>query len=122
MVNAIHTSSLPDGSYGGVAAGIIFYIDDKKIYHAGDTGLLYDMHLIAEENIDLAFIPIGDTFTMGPEEALRAIKIINPKIAVPIHYDTFDLIKQNPHDWAVSVQKETKTKVVPLKPGESIDL
>lgn len=121
MVNAIHTSSLPDGSYGGVAAGIIFYIEDKKIYHAGDTGLLYDMHLTAEEEINLAFLPIGDIFTMGPEEALRAIKIINPKIAIPIHYDTFDLIKQNPHDWAVSVEKETKTKAVILKPGDSLE-
>jgi L-ascorbate metabolism protein UlaG (beta-lactamase superfamily) len=113
---------LPDGSNGGNPCGFIFYIDGIKIYHACDTGLFYDMKLIGEEEIDLAILPIGDNFTMGPEDALRAVKLIEPKKVVPIHYDTFDVIKQDPHAWAGRVQQETKTEVVVLKPGDTLEL
>ena len=119
---AHHGSALPDGSYGGNPCGFLLYIEDKKIYHACDTGLFYDMKLIGEEGIDLAILPIGDNFTMGPDDALRAVKLIDPKQAVPIHYDTFDVIKQDPHAWAKRVQKETSTKVTVMKPGESLIL
>ena len=89
---AQHGSALPDGSYGGNPCGFLFYIDGKKIYHACDTGLFYDMKLIGEEGIDLAILPIGDNFTMGPVDALRAVKLIEPARVVPIHYNTFDII------------------------------
>jgi L-ascorbate metabolism protein UlaG (beta-lactamase superfamily) len=119
---AHHGSGLPDGSYGGSPSGFLLYIGDKKIYHACDTGLFYDMKLIGEEGIDLAILPIGDNFTMGPDDALRAVKLIEPKQVVPIHYDTFDIIKQDPHAWAERVQKETATKATVMTPGESLVL
>ena len=119
---AQHGSALPDGSYGGNACGFLFYIQDKKIYHACDTGLFYDMKLIVEEGIDLDILPIGDNFTMGPVDALRAVKLIEPARVVPIHYNTFDIIKQDPDDWAEKVRGETKTAVTVMKPGDTIEL
>jgi L-ascorbate metabolism protein UlaG (beta-lactamase superfamily) len=119
---AQHGSALPDGSYGGNPCGFLFYIQGKKIYHACDTGLFYDMKLIGEEGIDLAILPIGDNFTMGPVDALRAVKLIEPTQVVPIHYDTFDIIKQDPDDWAEKVRGETKATVTVMKPGDTIEL
>ena len=119
---AHHGSALPDGSYGGNPCGFLLYIEGKKIYHACDTGLFFDMKLIGEEGIDLAILPIGDNFTMGPEDALRAVKLIEPKQVIPIHYDTFDVIEQDPHAWAERVQKATSTKVTVMNPGESLKL
>jgi L-ascorbate metabolism protein UlaG (beta-lactamase superfamily) len=119
---AHHGSALPDGSYGGNPCGFLFYIEGKKIYHACDTGLFYDMKLIGEEGIDLAILPIGDNFTMGPEDALRAVKLIEPARVIPIHYDTFDVIKQDPHAWAQQVQMETGAKAAVMNPGESLEL
>jgi L-ascorbate metabolism protein UlaG (beta-lactamase superfamily) len=94
MVYALHSSSLPDGSYGGNPAG---YIIDagKKIYFAGDTALTYDMKLLAEENLDWAFLPIGDNFTMGIDDAIRAADFINCKNVIGIHYNTFPPIQIN---------------------------
>ena len=80
------------------------------------------MKLIGEEGIDLAILPIGDNFTMGPDDALRAVKLIEPGQVVPIHYDTFEVIKQDPHAWALRVEKETATKVTVMKPGDSMEL
>lgn len=119
---AHHGSALPDGSYGGNPCGFLFYIDRRKIYHACDTGLFYDMKLIGEEGIDLAILPIGDNFTMGPDDALRAVKLIEPKQVVPIHYNTFDVIKQDPHAWAQRVYTETGAEVTVLKPGQDLTL
>ena len=119
---AQHGSALPDGSYGGNPCGFLFYLEDKKIYHACDTGLFYDMKLIGEEGIDLAILPIGDNFTMGPDDALRAVKLVEPNQVIPIHYDTFDVIKQDPHAWAERVQKETAAIVTVINPGESLNL
>jgi L-ascorbate metabolism protein UlaG (beta-lactamase superfamily) len=84
-----------------------------------DTGLFGDMRLIGEEGIDLAVLPIGDNFTMGPVDALRAVKLIQPKHVIPIHYDTFDLIAQDGHAWAQKVQAETSAQVHVLKPGDT---
>ena len=86
---------------------------------ACDTGLFGDMRLIGEEGIDLAVLPIGDNFTMGPEDALRAVKLIQPKNVIPIHFNTWELISQDPNLWAKQVEEQTKTKVHVLKPGES---
>lgn len=119
---ALHGSGLPDGSNGGNPCGFLLTTNDgKKIYMAQDTGLFGDMKLIGEEGIDLAILPIGDNYTMGPYDALRAVQMIQPKTVVPIHYNTFDLIKQDPGAWAERVEQETDTKVVVLKPGESLD-
>ena len=119
---AQHGSALPDGSYGGNPCGFLLYVGDRKIYHACDTGLFYDMKLIGEEGVDLAILPIGDNFTMGPDDALRAVRLIEPAIVVPIHYDTFEVIQQDPNIWAQRVKEETATKVEVMKPGDTISL
>ncbi len=119
---AHHGSALPDGSYGGNPCGFLFYIQGRKIYHACDTGLFYDMKLIGEEGIDLAVLPIGDNFTMGPEDSLRAVKLIEPRQVLPIHYDTFDVIQQDVVAWKQRVENETDSRVALLKPGESLEL
>ena len=117
---ALHGSALPDGSYGGNPAGFLLStLDGKKIYIAGDTGLFGDMALIGEEGIDLAMIPIGDNYTMGPDDALRAVKLLKPKAVIPTHYDTWELIAQDAKAWAERVRQVTGTQVVVLKPGES---
>ncbi|MGQ9832462.1 MAG: metal-dependent hydrolase [Candidatus Villigracilaceae bacterium] len=120
---ALHGSALPDGSYGGNPAGFLLTTNDnQKIYLAGDTGLFGDMQLIGDEGLDLAVIPIGDNFTMGPEDALRAVKLLRPQTVIPIHYGTWDLIAQNPADWAARVKAATGTNVVVLKAGDSFSL
>lgn len=120
---ALHGSGLPDGSYGGNPCGFLLTTQDgEKIYLAGDTGLFGDMHLIGEEGITLACLPIGDNYTMGPADALRAVKLLQPKHVVPIHYDTWGMIKQDPEEWAALVRKETSAQVHVLKPGESLRL
>jgi len=120
---AHHGSALPDGSYGGNPAGFLLTTpDDKKIYIAGDTGLFGDMQLIGDEGLDLAILPIGDNYTMGPDDALRAVKLLRPKLVVPVHYNTWDLIAQDPQAWKERVEAETETRVHVLKPGESLNL
>jgi L-ascorbate metabolism protein UlaG (beta-lactamase superfamily) len=122
MTLALHGSGLPDGANGGNPTGFLLTTNDgKKIYMAQDTGLFGDMALIGEEGIDLAILPIGDNYTMGPDDALRAVKMLKPKTVVPMHYNTFDVIKQDPNVWASRVEQETETKVVVLKPGESLE-
>ena len=120
---ALHGSMLPDGSNGGNPCGFLLTTNDgKKIYMAQDTGLFGDMKLIGEEGLDLAVIPIGDNYTMGPDDALRAVKMLEPKVVVPIHYNTWPLLAQDANAWKERVEKETKTKVAVLKPGESYSL
>jgi L-ascorbate metabolism protein UlaG (beta-lactamase superfamily) len=120
---ALHGSVLPDGSFGGNPVGLLLTTNDnKKIYLAGDTGLFGDMKLIGEEGIDLAMLPIGGNYTMDSDDALRAVKLITPRLVVPIHYDTFDIIKQDPNLWAKRVKAETSSEVRVMKPGDSITL
>ena len=120
---AIHGSGLPDGSYGGNPAGFLLTTkDNKKIYMACDTGLFGDMRLIGEEGIDLAILPIGDNYTMGPDDALRAVKMLEPTQIIPIHYNTFDVIAQDPKFWAEQVENETSARVHVIAPGESISI
>jgi L-ascorbate metabolism protein UlaG (beta-lactamase superfamily) len=120
---ALHGSGLPDGSSGGNPVGFLLTTNEGlKVYMACDTGLFSDMRLIGEEGLDLAFIPIGDNFTMGPDDALRAVKLLQPKHVVPIHYNTWELIAQDPNAWAKRVAAETSTQVHVLKPGESLTI
>ncbi len=116
---AFHGSALPDGANGGNPAG--FYLtlkDGTRLYDAADTGLFGDMRLIGEEGIDVALLPIGDNYTMGPDDALRAVKLLQPRKVVPIHYNTFPLIQQDAAAWAARVRKETSAEPVVVKPGE----
>jgi L-ascorbate metabolism protein UlaG (beta-lactamase superfamily) len=116
---AFHGSALPDGANGGNPCGFLIYLKDgKTIYHAADTGLFGDMRLIGEEGIDLAILPIGDNYTMGPDDSIRAIKMIEPKKVIPIHYDTFPVIAQDVNAWAVRVKAETKAIPIVLAPGQ----
>jgi L-ascorbate metabolism protein UlaG (beta-lactamase superfamily) len=95
MVAALHSSSMPDGSYGGNPAGFVIYSEGKKIYFAGDTALTYDMKLLADENLDWAILPIGDNYTMGADDAIKCCSFINCKNVIGVHYDTFPQIKIN---------------------------
>lgn len=123
MVPAQHSSSLTiDGvaRYMGLAAGLVLTIDGQCIYHAGDTNYFSDLRLIGREHLlDVAFLPIGDNFTMGPEEALRATADLNARLVVPIHYNTFPVIEQDPESFA---QKLPAKMGKVLQPGESITL
>lgn len=120
LTNALHGSSLPDGSNGGNPAGFLLTtLSGEKIYMAGDTGLFGDMQLIGDEGIYLAVLPIGDNYTMGPDDALRAVKLLRPRHVIPIHFNTFDLIKQDAADWARRVSAETDAEVHLLSPGET---
>jgi L-ascorbate metabolism protein UlaG (beta-lactamase superfamily) len=123
FTQALHGSCMPDGSYGGNPAGFLITTNDgHKLYLAGDTGLFGDMRLIGEEGIDLAVLPIGDNYTMGPDDALRAVKLIQPNCVIPIHYSTWELIAQDEKSWAERVRRETQAEVHTLKPGESFTL
>jgi L-ascorbate metabolism protein UlaG (beta-lactamase superfamily) len=120
---AFHGSVLPDGSNGGNPCGFHLTLrDNNKIYDAADTGLFGDMRLIGEEGIDLAFLPIGDNYTMGPDDALRAVKMLQPKKVLPIHYNTFELIAQDADAWANRVRQETGVQAVVLKPGDWLSM
>ncbi|WP_314064615.1 metal-dependent hydrolase [uncultured Vagococcus sp.] len=124
LTPAIHSSSYED-EHGqvhplGIAAGLILTIDDKVIYHAGDTALFTDMTLIGQQHaIDLAFLPIGDNFTMGPADAAIAASWLKAKKVVPVHYNTFPVIEQDPQDFFKLLPEE---QGLPVAIGETIDL
>ena len=122
MTVALHGSGLPDGSYGGMPGGFLITKDDTKIYIAGDTALFSDMALIGRHGIDLAIIPIGDNFTMGPDDALDAVGYLKPKVVIPCHYDTWPPIEQDASNWAKQVEAETGAKVVVLEVEGSYDV
>ncbi|MER3414357.1 MAG: metal-dependent hydrolase [Armatimonadota bacterium] len=120
---AHHGSSFPDGGYGGNPAGIIVKTAGRTIYNAGDTALFYDMKLIGElHKPDVALLPIGDNFTMGPEAALKAVELIKPGRVIPMHYSTFDLIAQDAEEFARRCKDEIGVECTVLKPGMSIEL
>jgi L-ascorbate metabolism protein UlaG (beta-lactamase superfamily) len=107
--------------YTGNPCGFVIEIDGKTIYHAGDTGLFLDMQLIGELNdIDLAMIPIGDNFTMGPEDGAKAVEFLKPKMVMPMHYLAWDLIKQDPDEFKKLVGNKAEVKAI--LPGESFQL
>ena len=119
---AHHGSQTPDGKYAGEPAGVIFTIDNKNVYHTGDTGLFYDMKLIGEMTpIDYMILPIGDNFTMGITDAVKAVELANPKVAIPIHYNTFPVIKADPNEFKQKVEAKGK-KCRVMEYGEEISL
>ncbi len=118
---AHHGSTTEIGAVGN-PCGFLLTMGGKTVYHAGDTGLFSDMALIGEINsIDCALLPIGDNYTMGIEDAIRAVGLLKPKMAVPMHYNTFDVIKQDPEKFKKGLEgKPVKVKI--LKPGESLEV
>jgi L-ascorbate metabolism protein UlaG (beta-lactamase superfamily) len=125
FVPAWHTSSYRDGDNlvaPGVPAGLIVRFGGKTIYFAGDTCLFSDMKLIGEEGLDVAIIPIGDHFTMGPEDAVRSVTFLEPKLVIPCHFNTFPQIQQDAMAFKEQVESRTTAQCKPLEPGDSIDL
>lgn len=116
---AHHSSTLPDGTPGGNPGGFLLSAEGKQIYIAGDTALFSDLKLYAGA-IDLAIVPIGDRYTMGPADAVEAIKLLAPKQALPCHYDTWPPIAQDANAWAEQVRQQTQAKPHVLRPGSSI--
>ena len=105
-----------DGSISTTPNGWLVDLGGTRLYHAGDTALTMDMQLL-QGRVDVALLPIGDNFTMGPEDAARAVEMIKPRVVIPMHYNTFDLIKQDAGAFAKLVGKSAE--VVILQPGES---
>jgi len=119
---AHHGSMTPDNYYAGEPSGVLLMIEGKTIYHTGDTGLFYDMKLIGEMNpIDYMLLPIGDNFTMGIDDAVKAVELANPKIAIPMHYNTFPVIAADPNIFKDKVEKINKSATV-LQFGQEIEL
>ena len=122
LTQAQHGSAMPDGTYGGQPAGFLITAGGQNVYLAGDTGLFGDMQLIGDEGLDLAVLPIGDNFTMGPDDALRAAKLLRAKHYIPVHYNTWPLIEQDAEAWARRVRSEAGAEAHVLRPGENFSL
>jgi L-ascorbate metabolism protein UlaG (beta-lactamase superfamily) len=121
MTPALHGGQVAgDGAaaYTTVPAGLLMTLDGTQIYHAGDTALIADMALL-EGQVDVALLPIGDNFTMGPEDAARAVDMIKPRVVIPIHYDTWPLIAQDPEAFRARV--EPLAEVIVLQPGDAYE-
>lgn len=120
LVPALHSSSLPDGSYGGTAGGWLLELAGSgngtptRIYYAGDTALFSDMQLIARDGIDALVVPIGDVFTMGPADSVQATLMVQPRFVIPTHYNTWPPIAQDAHAWAETIR--TATRATPIVP------
>ncbi len=122
MTQALHSSSLPDGSYGGEPAGFVLEAEGKRIYFACDTGLFSDMQLIGKSGLDLAVLPIGDLFTMGPHDSLAATKLLKPKQVLPAHYNTWPPIEQDAAEWANLIRGGSDAEPIVLNPGATHQL
>ena len=121
MVYALHSSSMPDGAYGGNPAGFVIDANGKKGYYAGDTALTYDMKLLADEKLDWAILPIGDNYTMGVDDAIKAAGFIGCKNIIGVHYNTFPVITIDTDEAEQKFKKAGLTLSLP-KIGESIEL
>ncbi len=119
---AHHSSSMPDGSYGGNPGGFVITGDDKRLYFACDTAVFLEMKMIGAPGLDLAVVPIGDLYTMGPTNSLEAIKLLAPKKVLPCHYNTWPPIEQDAAAWAESVTQHTSAEPVVLEPGGSLEI
>lgn len=120
-VNAVHSSILPDGCYGGNPGGFVIRSADRNFYYAGDTALTMDMKLLESENLDFSFLPVGDTFTMGIEDAVRCCDFVGCDKAVAMHYDTFPPIVIDKTE-AVNTFKNSGKELIMLEIGQTIDL
>ena len=126
MVQAVHSSWIEEagiGCNGGGAAGFVIGIEGKRIYHAGDTALFSDMKLIGELcHPDIALLPIGGRFTMGPDEAMIAARYVGAPLVIPIHYNTWPVIRQDPEMFRTALERTTDIRVKILSPGETTTL
>lgn len=119
---ARHSSSFGDGTYGGLAGGFIVETGGKTIYHAGDTAYFAEMADIGERfDIDVAFLPVGDVLTMGPEDAVRAAKLLQPKLTVPVHWGTLPFFTGTPEAF-VEQMEAAGMKAQKMEPGDTLDV
>lgn len=121
LTSALHGSGISTENgmiYGGNPCGFVIEVNKKKVYHAGDTGLTMDMKLLETENIDVALLPIGGNYTMDIEDALIAAEFIKPRLVIPMHYDTFPVIKADPNEFK---EKNKACDTVVLNIGESYE-
>lgn len=119
---AFHSSSFADGTYGGQPNGLIIRAGGYTVYHAGDTALFGDMALIGEEGLDAAILPIGDVFTMGVDDSIKAAKMLKAKHVVPCHYNTFPPIVQDAAAWADRINRDTPSQPIVIDPGQTYTL
>jgi L-ascorbate metabolism protein UlaG (beta-lactamase superfamily) len=122
MTLAHHSSTLPDGSPGGNPCGFLLEVDGRRIYFACDTALFGDMQWIGRGGLDAAILPIGDLFTMGPDDSLEAIKLLRPRKVLPSHYNTWPPIAQDAAAWAARVRQETAAEPLTPSPGEAVEI
>ncbi|MEX2542474.1 MAG: metal-dependent hydrolase [Trueperaceae bacterium] len=122
LTPAWHSSSFGDGTYGGMPSGMVIEAGGKRIYHAGDTALFGDMELIGAGGLDLAFLPIGGNFTMDPQDAAQAAALLSASRVVPIHYDTFEVIRQDPHEFRRAVEAVDAGECLIMEPGRTVEL
>ena len=119
FTKAFHSSSFGDGSYGGQPNGMIIRTGGFTVYHAGDTSLFGDMALIGEEGLDAAILPIGDVFTMGVDDSIKAAKLLKAKHIIPCHYNTFPAIVQDAAAWADRINRQTGSQPIVIDPGNT---
>lgn len=120
FTQAVHSSMLPDGSYGGACGGFLIQFresasaksDSYHLYYAGDTALFSDLKLIARHGVDCFIVPIGDLYTMGPSESIEAIQMVRPKLVLPTHYNTWPPIAQDANAWVDMVHQNTAAKAI----------
>ena len=122
MTIAHHSSSMPDGSYGGNPAGYILTLAEGKVYFSGDTALFMEMELYGRQGIDLAILSMGDHFTMGPDDSVEAVKMLKPARVVPAHFNTWPPIEQDANAWADKVSSSTEAQPVVLDINGVIEL
>lgn len=121
LTPAWHSSSFPDGQYGGMPCGIVLEMGEKRVYFAGDTARFGDMALIGELGLDAAVLPVGGHYTMGPEEAARCLEWLRPELAIPMHYGTFPPLTGDPHEFA-RLAEAAGVRARVLEPGEGMEI
>ncbi|MFH1071349.1 MAG: metal-dependent hydrolase [Candidatus Glassbacteria bacterium] len=123
LTPAFHGGAVEGASITCVPCGFLFFFDGRCLYHPGDTSLTIEFELIGRMNrISTALLPIGDNFTMGPDDAVEAVKMLKPKEVIPMHYNTWELIAQDPQVFKKRVERETSTKVRIVEPGQTVQL
>jgi L-ascorbate metabolism protein UlaG (beta-lactamase superfamily) len=125
LVPALHGGMVEGdtGKFTCTPCGMVLRMGGLNIYHAGDTGLTMEMELLSRyDSIDAALLPIGDNFTMGPDDALHAVEMIHPRLVIPMHYGTFDVIEQDAHAFRTRVKQSTGADCIVLAPGHSTEL
>lgn len=123
LMPALHTNTLPDGTVVGVPAGLIITIGGKRIYHLGDTALFSDLALAKRQGaIDAAIVPIGGHYTMDPDDAVEAVRLVEPRVAIPCHYNTFPPIRQDADAWAQQVRAQTAAEPAVLAIDQTFTL